>query len=256
MRRLGFWLMVLVIISGCVAPSAATVKRQGDGVTPEHTATSAPEGAGPLPEETAAWRSFNPVIGEDAHSETGGCKRGDGENATSCSFQPGGSDAAEPSDGGETASVEGLRSDFVIDVYQGEETLGGSEPQLSEVLARGKPVVVVFWAGQCPVCRREMPEIEEVSAHFEDQVIFLGVDVGPYTGLGTKDDARALIADLGLTFPIGSTPEPAVLRKYHVTGVPTLLFFTPTGERMDGFTGAMDANKLRRAVEDLLAASQ
>ncbi len=151
---------------------------------------------------------------------------------------------------------EDLTSDFVIEVYQGQDTLGGAEPWFSQVLGQGKPVVLAFWAGQCPICRREMPEVEAVSKQFEDEVVFVGLDVGPYTGLGTKEDALALIEELGITFPAGSTPEASVLRDYRVTGIPTLLFFTPTGEQVNGFTGAMGEDALVRAVESLIETSR
>jgi len=32
----------------------------------------------------------------------------------------------------------------------------------------------------------------------------LAVDVGPYTGLGTRDDGLALLRDLKITFPAGT----------------------------------------------------
>jgi thiol-disulfide isomerase/thioredoxin len=184
-------------------------------------------------------------------------------------YQPGGESGETPPDvdpevteeadvsaGAGGAYPEELDSDFLIEVYQGAETLGGSEMWFSQILARGKPVVLAFWAGQCPICRRELPEVEAAGGAFADEVLVVGVDVGPYTGLGDKDDALALIEELGLTFPMGSTPEAAVMRDYRVTGIPTLLFFTPSGEQVERFTGAVGEDRLVQAIEDLLQISR
>jgi thiol-disulfide isomerase/thioredoxin len=59
---------------------------------------------------------------------------------------------------GAVASESQLPADFVVLVYQGQDELGGSEVQFSELLAEGKPVVLNMWAGLCPPCRLEMPD--------------------------------------------------------------------------------------------------
>ena len=65
--------------------------------------------------------------------------------------------------------------DFEIDVYQGAETLGGSALLLSDLFAQGKPVVLNFWAGLCPPCRAEMPDLQEVyQEHKGDILLFRG----------------------------------------------------------------------------------
>jgi thiol:disulfide interchange protein len=55
---------------------------------------------------------------------------------------------------------------------------------------------------------------------------------------------------------MGSTPEAAVMRDYRVTGIPTLLFFTPSGEQVERFTGAVGEDRLVQAIEDLLQISR
>ncbi len=83
-----------------------------------------------------------------------------------------------------------LPADFRVTVYQGSETLGGEVLQFSDLLAQGKPIVLNAWAGLCPPCRQEMPDFEAVYQEFGDQVLFFGLDVGPFTSLGTSEDGR------------------------------------------------------------------
>ena len=62
-------------------------------------------------------------------------------------------------------------SDFEFVVYQGEEELGGSDLSFSQIFDQGKPVVLNFWAGQCPPCRAEMPGFQEVYNQYQGDFI-------------------------------------------------------------------------------------
>jgi thiol-disulfide isomerase/thioredoxin len=147
-------------------------------------------------------------------------------------------------------------TDFEILAYQGQEVLGGSEVHFSELLAEGKPVVLNMWAGLCPPCRLEMPDFEEVHNEFGDSIVLLGLDVGPFTSLGTRADAEALIEELGVTYPIGTTDDAGVVRDYGLIGMPTTYFLTPDGEIHRQWTGLLTEEKLAELVKELLEASE
>lgn len=148
-----------------------------------------------------------------------------------------------------------LPADFQITAYQGEDVLGGGEVQFGDLLAQGKPVVLNLWAGLCPPCRLEMPDFEAANKALGDQVLFLGLDVGPFTSLGTTEDGMQLVQDLGITYPIGTTPDADVLRAYGLLGMPTTYFITPEGEIVEQWTGLLTEEKLTELVEVLLLAS-
>lgn len=148
-----------------------------------------------------------------------------------------------------------LAADFEITVYQGSDRLGGETVQFSELLAQGVPVVLNFWAGLCPPCRVEMPDLQQVYEDFDSQFLLIGVDVGPFTALGTREDGQALLADLGVSYPAGTTFEAQVLTDYNVLGMPSTAFVTPDGEIVRTWTGLLNRAKLTELVEELLAAS-
>ncbi len=154
----------------------------------------------------------------------------------------------------EGVSVE-LDSDFEIIAYQGEDVLGGSSVMFSEVLAQGRPVVLNLWAGLCPVCRAEMPELQAAHEEYGDRVLVIGVDIGPFVGLGSEEDARALLDELKITFPAGTTSDAGVVRDYKVLGTPTTLFFKPDGEIIQRWTGRLTPGQLNEYIEALLDAS-
>jgi thiol-disulfide isomerase/thioredoxin len=157
---------------------------------------------------------------------------------------------------GSGAPESQVPADFGVVVYQGQEELGGSEVQFSELLAEGKPVVLNMWAGLCPPCRLEMPDFQEVHNEFGDSIVLLGLDVGPFTSLGTRQDAEELIEELGVTYPIGTTDHAGVVRDYGLIGMPTTYFLTPDGEVHRQWTGLLTEEKLAELVEELLDASK
>ena len=162
--------------------------------------------------------------------------------------------AADPAPVRESEISE-LTSDFEIIVYQGQDTLGGESIRLSELLAQGKPVVVNLWAGLCPVCRVEMPSLQDAFDEHGDSVLFVGVDIGPFVGLGTEKDGRALLNELGITFPAGTTPDATVVRNYNVLGTPTTLFFNPDGEVIRQWTGVLTPDQLDGYLATMLEGS-
>jgi thiol-disulfide isomerase/thioredoxin len=172
---------------------------------------------------------------------------------------PTSSSASEEQSAVEVASAPSgdvdLPLDFQIAVYQGQDTLGGEQVNFSGVVSQGKPVVLNFWAGLCPPCRLEMPDFQAVHEAYGDQVLLVGVDVGTFTGLGTEDDGRALLQEVGVTYPAGTTASPDVLRAYQVIGMPTTVFIAPDGQVVERWTGILTREKMEELVQELLEAS-
>lgn len=163
------------------------------------------------------------------------------------------SSAVTSSPPGDTRSQ--LVSDFQINVYQGEDVLGGQEVAFSDLLSQGKPVILNFWAGLCPPCRLEMPDFQEVYGEYNDQVLLVGVDVGTFVGLGSEEDGRALLKEVGATYPTGTTSDVEVMRAYEVIGMPTTVFMTPKGEIVQKWTGLLTKDKMEELLEELIEAS-
>lgn len=167
-------------------------------------------------------------------------------------------EAGEATSAAPTGQTEGVSSelgDFTVEVYQGEDALGGQLVRFSEVLAQGRPVVLNFWAGLCPICRAEMPSLQEAHNEYGDRVLILGVDIGPFVRLGSRDDGLALLHDLEITYPAGATSDATVMRDYRILGTPTTLFITPDGEVVRRRHGIFTEGQLSGFIDALLEAS-
>ena len=147
-------------------------------------------------------------------------------------------------------------ADFTLEVYQGADVLGAAVVQFSHVLNAGRPVVLNFWAGQCAPCRFEMPDLQQIYVATRQSALFVGVDIGPFVGLGSIEEGRALVSELGVTYPVGTTREPDVVRRYRVLGMPTTVFITPSAEIVRHWTGVLSAASIRELVDELVDVSR
>jgi hypothetical protein len=86
--------------------------------------------------------------------------------------------------------------------------------------------------------------------------MFVGVDIGPFVGLGSREDALALLDELAITYPAGSTPDATVVRDYKVLGTPATYFITPSGDIVERWNGFLTGNQLTRKIEELMEVSQ
>ena len=69
------------------------------------------------------------------------------------------------------------------------------------VLDQSKPVVLIFWTGLCPPCRAQTQDFQRLYDTYGDKFIMLGVDVGLYVGLDTRQDALDFLEEFDITYP-------------------------------------------------------
>jgi thiol-disulfide isomerase/thioredoxin len=143
--------------------------------------------------------------------------------------------------------------DFTIVAYQGQDLLGGQTVTFSKVFERGKPVILNFWAGLCPPCRAEMPGFQRVFDQVQDTVVLLGVDIGPYVGLGQHADAQRLLADLGIHYPAAFAVDSTPVRLYQIRAMPTTVFLTRKGQIVDTVNGMLLESQMRDKIQRLIA---
>ena len=169
-------------------------------------------------------------------------------NATACSTNAGGYTSA-------VGSSEGSKNqapDFAVTMFQGQDAVGGQKINLHSLFG-SKPIVLNFWAGLCPPCRAEMPDLQKFNDEFENRALLIGVDLGQFTGLGNTDDAKSLLSELGAAYPAGFTADADVIENYKVLGMPTTIFIDQNGDIFNKWTGALDSSILKEKVLEMLS---
>lgn len=133
---------------------------------------------------------------------------------------------------------------FTVAAYQGQEALGGQEVEFDSLLAGEMPVVVNFFAAQCPPCLLEMPWFEHAAQQHTDDVLMVGVDIGPFVGLGTHEQGQQLLRDLGITYPAGAAVDDAAVRRFEVVSMPTTVFFDGVGKLVGQHGGILTQDQI------------
>lgn len=146
-------------------------------------------------------------------------------------------------------------ADFELVLYQGADVLSDESVTFSEVLAQGKPVVLVMWASSCPSCLTDMALLEQASVGYGGEVLFVGLHIGHFVNLGTEEGALAFLEDEEITFPNGFTPEVSVVRAYEVLEVPSIYYVKPNGRILEQTVGLVRDDDLRERIDELIAAS-
>jgi thiol-disulfide isomerase/thioredoxin len=155
-----------------------------------------------------------------------------------------------------TSSPLRLAPDIEISMYQGQTEVGGEKIVLSALWEKKhQPVVLNFWAGLCPPCRAEMPDFQRLFEQSRRKFALIGVDIGPFIGLGSRDDGKALLRALKLTYPAGTTFDIRTIRNYEVLGMPTTVFITADGRILRKYTGLLTFEQMKTFTDELVQAS-
>jgi thiol-disulfide isomerase/thioredoxin len=150
--------------------------------------------------------------------------------------------------------------DFDFTAYGSTHTLGIKDRSagfVSDILPQGKPIVLNFWGGTCPPCRAEMPDFQAAFDEFGDEAIFLGLDVGSFTGLGSRSDAESLLQELGISYPT-AYPESDPTRNFRIVSLPQTIFFGAEGNQVtrEGFLSGSRLNRIMTSTLNLIPASE
>ncbi len=112
-------------------------------------------------------------------------------------------------------------SDFTLEGYNLKQ-LGMKKVTLSKL--RGKIVLVNFWATWCPPCRAEMPDLQAIYNHFQDQLVILSItDEEPLK-------VASFVGSAGYKYPILLDPGRKVANEFRVDAIPQSFVFDRSGK--------------------------
>jgi len=124
----------------------------------------------------------------------------------------------------------------------------GNEVKLSDFA--GKPIVLNIWATWCYYCKVEMPDFNEMYKKYPD-VEFIMLNATTTNG-ETQAGAEKYINDNGFEFPVYFDLDGAGLNAYHVTGFPTTVLITRSGELVYNQGGMLNATQLEGVIKQLI----
>ncbi len=136
---------------------------------------------------------------------------------------------------------------------QGLSDFDGNPRTLDEFTGKGKWVVVMIWAHNCPLCNQEVQKFDIFHAEHEDRdAMVLGISIdGGYH----DQKAREFIDRHELEFPnlIGDARSVARLHVdltgQRLVGTPTFLLFAPSGELVGMQVGPLEPETIEAFMQ-------
>jgi peroxiredoxin len=120
--------------------------------------------------------------------------------------------------------------------------------QVSPGSFKGRLVILHFWATWCPVCRDEMPILEEAARARAADLVVLGVNLGE-----KRETVAAYVRDAAITFPILLDARGRVASAYGVLALPITIIVGRDGRIADAVRmGSLDRASLDERLTRLL----
>ncbi len=128
------------------------------------------------------------------------------------------------------------------------ESFDGGAVSLSDF--EGQPVIINFWASWCVPCRQEAPALEAVWQRFRDDgLVVIGIN---QPRSDPEEQARAFLAEFGVTYPNVFDTQGFSGIDYGVSGIPVTFFVDREGIVERRFVGTLTEGSLMVWAEELV----
>ncbi|MBQ7422765.1 MAG: alpha/beta fold hydrolase [Prevotella sp.] len=128
------------------------------------------------------------------------------------------------------------------------KSINGKPVKFSK-LAKGKYVVLDFWASWCPDCRKDIPNMQRIYKKFHDKAEFIGVSFDT-----DKDKWAAAVSQYGIEYTqiseLKKFKETDISRLYGVKWIPSMYLIDPQGKVV---LGTVLSDKLEKTLTETFA---
>ena len=114
--------------------------------------------------------------------------------------------------------------------------------------ARGKVVLLNFWATWCGPCRAEIPSLIALQEHYKDQLQIIGLVVDQ----DDEQELRSFVKGEGLNYPVALAPGKTRIDYGGIAALPTLFVINSEGKVVQKHVGLFNPSLYEAEVRALL----
>jgi cytochrome c biogenesis protein CcmG/thiol:disulfide interchange protein DsbE len=102
--------------------------------------------------------------------------------------------------------------------------------------ARGKIILLNFWASWCGPCRAEIPDLVDLQARYQDRLQVIGLVVDD----DDMDAIHQFVKDFGINYPVGVAPMELRVQYGGIPALPTSFILDAQGRVVQKHVGLRD----------------
>ena len=152
-----------------------------------------------------------------------------------CSSVSGGTSVRSAAEGAAAAQGEGAGHPLVgkpAPAFSAEWIMGEGPKTLAE--ARGKVVIVDFWATYCDPCKKLFPKYQELVKQFGGEIAVIAISIdekgdSQEEAKSTKEAIQKFVKNAGVTFPIVWDIDQTAVNTYNPPKMPTSYLIDKAG---------------------------
>lgn len=110
-----------------------------------------------------------------------------------------------------------------------------------------KPLIINFYASNCPPCKAEIPNLNLTAKKYEDKIEMIGINADT-----DKDTWLNFDQELKINYSTYFQPQKQFYNELNISLLPTTLFVKPEGEILKRYTGQISKAKLEEYSNQLL----
>ena len=104
--------------------------------------------------------------------------------------------------------------------------MSGELMNLDEYIGH-KIIILVFWASWCPLCKSEVPLLNEIKNRFNpEKIAIFGINIDKND---SPSRARAFMKSNAINYPVIYDKGSAITTSYKITGIPTVIITNKDG---------------------------
>jgi thiol-disulfide isomerase/thioredoxin len=127
------------------------------------------------------------------------------------------------------------------------EDIQGNKFTLAQL--RGKPVIVNFWATECPGCVNEIPLLVSMYKKYSPQDLVI---IGVAMGYDPESQVREMVRQKNMNYPVVLDSNDDLLKAFNIKVTPTTIFIGKDGKIVKRKLGEMSHTELEATIKSLI----